>query len=66
MQGLSAARTRTYFSRITWVSLPYDQISFSPQVRCTSTQGATSGSWVPLRQPWVRNTGQKTPNWYLV
>ena len=60
----SLARTRTNFSRRSWVALPYDQTSFSPHEPIRGLHVPTSGSEGPLRQPWVRKIGEKSPNSY--
>ncbi len=47
--------------------LSYDHTSFAPQLGRTPSpaHGAMSGSEASVRHPWVRNTGQNAPNWYL-
>ena len=47
------------------MSAPYDQTSLKPQLPCAGAHWAVFGSDGPLRQPCVRKTGEKQPNWYL-
>ena len=62
--GLRVARSRTYFSRVACVASPYDQTSLKPHEPCAGLHVSSSGSDGPCRQPCVRKTGEKQPNWY--